>query len=499
MNSAAADAEVVIIGAGPVGKTLAILLAQLGHHVVVLERRDGPYALPRAVHFDHEVGRIFQSCGIGDRLAAITEPAALYEWRNGSGETLLWLGRSAESTAGWPMSSMFSQPALEALLDERHRDLSGVTVRTGVEVNDIESVGERVRVRGGDGTEVRARYVVGCDGADSTVRALSGLTINDLGFHYDWLIVDVVLAEPRVFDPVNVQVCDPARPTTAVSGGPGRRRWEFMRLPHESMAELVEPRMMWELLAPWDVHPGNATVERCAPYSFNARYAERWRAGRVLIAGDAAHLMPPFAGQGLCAGIRDASNLAWKLSHVLGGAAADRLLDTYEEERLNGVRQAIDFSVELGKLICVTDVDEAARRDAEMAPLVGIDPADAPSPPELVSGCIDVDSPGAGEMFVQGMDHGRRADEVYGMGWRLFTLDVDEFALDARVRDWFAALGGTVVSLSGADAVYRRWFGDRGVRVALQRPDFYVYGTAHDMTGAASLLEELRGRLGSPG
>jgi flavoprotein hydroxylase len=493
------DAEVVIVGDGPVGKTLSILLGQLGRHVLVLERRELPYGLPRAVHFDHEVGRIFQSCGIGDGLAEITEAAPVYEWRNASGETLLWLGRSTESFSGWPMSSMFCQPALESLLDERRRMLPGVTVRTGIEVDAIEATTEVVRVRGVSGAEVCAPYVVGCDGADSAVRRVSGLTTHDLGFHYDWLIVDVILAEPRVFDPVNLQVCDPSRPTTVVSGGPGRRRWEFMRLPGENLAELVEQPRVWELLAGWDVHPGNATIERCAAYRFDARYAEQWRTDRILIAGDAAHLMPPFAGQGLCAGVRDASNLAWKLDHVLGGVAADRLLDTYQEERLDGVRQAIDFSVELGKLICVTDRDEAARRDAAMTPLVGPDPAEAPSPPGLGSGCIDAASPYAGEMFVQGVDHGRPADEVHGTGWRLFTVDSDAGALDAGAHEWLASLGGKVVPVPGTDPTYGRWFADRAVRYALQRPDFYLYGTSDDATGASRLLDGLRARLGRPG
>ncbi len=124
-----------------------------------------------------------------------------------------------------------------------------------------------------DGATFQAAYVVGCDGANSTVRRATGLPVCDLGFFYDWLIVDVVLDEPRVFDPINVQVCDPARPTTAVSGGPGRRRWEFMRLPHESRDELDDEARAWQLLAPWDVHPGNARLERHAVYTFNARYA----------------------------------------------------------------------------------------------------------------------------------------------------------------------------------------------------------------------------------
>jgi flavoprotein hydroxylase len=170
----------------------------------------------------------------------------------------------------------------------------------------------------------------------------------------------VVLTGPRVFDPLNLQICDPARPTTVVSGGPGRRRWEFMRLPDESRDRLDDEATAWELLAAWDVTPANATLERHAGYTFNARYAERWRTGAVFLAGDAAHEMPPFAGQGLCAGVRDAANLAWKLDLVLRDRADEGVLDTYPTERVPDVRTVIDFSIELGQVICVADPVEAA-------------------------------------------------------------------------------------------------------------------------------------------
>jgi len=493
------DAEVAVVGYGPVGNTLAILLAQLGHSVVVLERRPEPYSLPRAVHFDNEVGRILQSCGIGEELRSITEPVDTYEWRNGNGITLLRFGRGGPSSTGWPLSSMFNQPALEDLLDRRARSLPGIEVRRGAEVGVLEQSPEDVTMRTAGGEEIRARYVVGCDGANSTVRELLGIPVCDLGFFYDWLVVDVILDEPRVFDPPNLQICDPLRPTTAVCGGPGRRRWEFMRLPHETIDELTEDTRAWELLAPWDVHPGNAHMERHAMYTFKARYAERWQAGRVLLAGDAAHLMPPFAGQGMCAGIRDAANLAWKLDLILAGHAPDDLLDSYEQERLPSARSAIEFSIELGKVICVLDPDEAATRDEEMSAAVGPDPMDAPPFPGITEGIVQLASPGAGEFFAQATVDSYLFDEVHGVGWRMITLGPTTARIDPITKNWFESIGGRCVTLHGCEELGSSWSETRGVTHVLQRPDFYVYGSASGRMGPCALLEGLRADLqGAP-
>jgi len=489
------DCDVVIVGSGPVGLVLAILLAQRGRSVTVLERWPAPYPLPRAVHFDHEVGRILGACGIGPELRAISEPAEVYEWRNAAGTTLLRFGRIGAGASGWPESSMFCQPELEALLDQRAHALDGIEIRRGVEVTTVEQDDHGVTVGDATGGTVRARYAVGCDGANSTVRDRIGVVPHDLGFFYDWLIVDVVLAEPRVFDPLNVQICDPGRPTTAVSGGPGRRRWEFMRLPDESLDELNDEARAWELLAPWDVHPGNARLERHAVYTFNARYVEQWRVGRVFLAGDAAHQMPPFAGQGMCAGVRDAANLAWKLDLAIDGRAADALLDTYAQERLPSARQAIEFSMELGKVICVPDADAAAARDAAMAASVTADLAEAPELPGVEGGVIDPGSPDAGRLFVQGADAGEPFDAVHGTGWRLVTVDLATDAIDRDVGTWFASIDGRIVALADPDAVHRRWFAEHDARAVLVRPDFHVYGTAVDPAGAGELLHALRRHL----
>jgi 2-polyprenyl-6-methoxyphenol hydroxylase-like FAD-dependent oxidoreductase len=507
------DHDVVIVGAGPVGLVLGIQLAQRGRSVLILEQRPRPYPLPRAVHFDHEVGRLIQSCGIGDQVRAISERAEVYEWRNAAGATLLRFGRVGDAMSGWPFSSMFCQPEFEAALQERAATLASLAVRRGVRVRAIESADDHVVIdhvgvsldadnrlveQPGEQGSIRARFVVGCDGANSTVRDLLGVEIDDRGFFYDWLIVDVVLDEPRVFDPVNLQVCDPARPTTAVSGGPGRRRWEFMRLPHEHIEDLNKEPAAWELLASWDVHPGNARLERHAVYTFQARVAQQWQVGRVFLAGDAAHQMPPFAGQGMCAGIRDAVNLAWKLDLVLDGRAVPDILTSYDEERRPSANAAVDFSIELGQVICVPDEAEAAARDEAMIASSDGGVSEPPGLPGIVSGIIDPAAGHAGELFPQGRLDGRLVDDVVGVGWHLVTIDPDVSTLDADLVDWFASIGGIVVDAAGRSPDLADWFAAHDLRWALQRPDFHLFGTAIDVAGAAATLDELRRQLTRP-
>ena len=504
--------DVAIVGAGPVGLVLGIQLAQRGRSVVALEQWPRPYALPRAVHFDHEVGRILQSCGIGADLRAISEPADIYEWRNGQGITLLRFGRVGAALSGWPFSSMFCQPELEGLLNRRAGSLPMLEVRRGVRVGGIEQSDDDVGVHYapvelgpdhrlveefGAPAVVRSRYVVGCDGANSTVRSLVDVPISDRGFFYDWLIVDVILDEPRIFDPPNLQICDPQRPTTAVSGGPGRRRWEFMRLPDEHIDDLNHESRAWELLAPWGVHPGNARLERHAVYTFQARAVAQWQVGRVLLAGDAAHQMPPFAGQGMCAGLQDAANLAWKLDLVLNGSATPDLLATYEQERRPSANAAIDFSMDLGKVICVADPEEATTRDEAMATAYDGGTSDAPGLPGITDGLLAAGTPGAGELFPQGEIDGRWFDDVHGVGWRLVTHDADWTRLDPALVGWLETIGGAVIDVSKSATDLVTWFENHDVSWALQRPDFYLFGTATNSSGAAALLTELRRQLGS--
>jgi hypothetical protein len=277
-----------------------------------------------------------------------------------------------------------------------------------------------------------------------------------------------------------------------------------MALPGESVEFLNEEATAWRLLERFDARPDNARLEKHAVYRFQARWVEEWRRGRVLLAGDAAHQTPPFAGQGLCSGLRDAANLAWKLDLVLRDLAPDALLDAYGLERGPNMRAVIQLAIDMGKLICVADPDEAAARDAAFIAADDGGLTDIPPFPPIAQGVILTGSPCAGELFIQAEleADGRRVrfDDAVGAGWRLVTLA--EPALDPDLAEWFATIGGAAVALGcgdqsprDVDGTYRAWFADHGVVAALQRPDFSLFGTATRAADEPELVRSLRAAL----
>ena len=228
------SSDVIVVGAGPVGLVTALLLARRGWQVTMLERWPEPYPMPRAAHFDDEVARLLADAGLAELIPRLTEPADIYEWRNGKGQTLIRFDWSGTGPSGWPRVNMFHQRVMADLVarDDRIRLLRGheavllIESDRQVEVLTRNTLGKQRRFT--------AFWVIGCDGANSFVRSHMPTEVTDLGFFFDWLIVDVVPHEPREWNPAGLQVCDPARPTTVVPGGPGRRRWEFMRMPGET-------------------------------------------------------------------------------------------------------------------------------------------------------------------------------------------------------------------------------------------------------------------------
>ena len=520
------EVDVAIVGYGPVGQATAALLGRAGHRVAAYERFNEIYRMPRAVHLDHEIMRLLQALGLAEAVKAQMIPLHEYHWFGADGEPLMTLTPQRPAPSGWEPDYLFFQPELEASLDGCADEHDRVTVRRGwVAEGLIEDANgatltirrqqedEPGRLTPTDETQtVRARWVVGADGANSVVRELAGIGRRDLGFQERWLVVD---AEPNDMAaladlPAACQWCDPRRPTTHVHSGPRHHRWEFMLLPGESAEDFDDPARVWSLLEPW-YRPEDGPLTRTAVYEFRSVLAERMRAGRALLVGDAAHLTPPFLGQGLCSGLRDAANLAWKLDLVLRGLAPDALLDSVETERQPQTEWVIRFAIELGKVLCELDPKAAAERDA------AVRGADAPPPPidfpPLQDGVIHRAPDGspdhlAGALSVQGRVavDGREGlfDDVVGRGWTLIAADGDPLEqLDDGLRDALGALDATVASLdpdapggiADADGRLTDWLGHHGAHAVLVRPDFYVFGSVASSDELPALVSDLRAQL----
>lgn len=517
---AEATADCVVVGAGPVGLVTALLLAQKGWQVTVVERWPARYPLPRACTIDHEALRILQAAGVMADHGDLFEPSqgerGGYQIRNAGGELLRAINWNRTAESGWANTNGFYQPDLEEVLEEMADALPGIEVRRGWTVTDVQQSADSVSVtvaRTEDKTEqqsLHAPWVVAADGANSAVRNLLGIDSVDSGFEADWLVVDYQPLVDREWDAFVTQYCDPAQPATAVNSGPGRRRFEFMRRADMTAEELGRPQTAWRLMAPWGVTEENARLERAAVYTFRGQWAREWNRGRVFLAGDAAHLMPPFLGQGLCAGLRDAHALTWRLLLVQRGLADSSVLDTYGSERGGHVREIISEAVEIGRVICETDPDLAAKRDARMARELADPEAITVEPPHprLGEPSITLPSGGAeGRLSVQGRVEtaGRTGlfDDVIGGGWQLIGLGVDPTAqLAERDLLWFNDIGGTIshVDADGpvrdVDGTYRRWFESHECSVLLARPDFYVFA-AGEPADVPRMLSELQHMLGT--
>lgn len=485
--------DVAIIGCGPVGAMAANLLGRAGLSVVVLEKEREHYPLPRAVHLDHEMMRLFQTAGVIDRVAPDMVATDGHLHVGADHGVIRYMGTVGKPRPfGWANDHFFYQPEFEAHLRDAFAENGHIELRIGADFTSLDQDDSGVAVhyvQHGIEQHLKARWVIAADGSRSLVRRNLGVKLDDLKFEEPWLVVDAEVDGPVIFPPIagvpdgadlqrlSVMMCDPARPATVVPGRRNHRRWEFMLLPHEDDAVMMEPANVAALVGSW-MKDTPHTIIRAATYRFHGLVAEQWQVGRVFLAGDAAHQTPPFFGQGMCHGLRDVANLAWKMAAVVNDGAAEAILATYQPERDPHVRAVIGAAVAAGRYICELDPAKAAERDATIraqgAARKGETAADLI--PAITTGFIAPGTPGAGERFIQpNLADGSKLDDLTGQGWRLFVCDASAAGTPA---------GAIAVGDLPDDGAVRGWLDRKAADAVLVRPDHYVFGTGD----AAALL-----------
>lgn len=472
------DCDILVVGLGPVGDVLAGLAALEGLRVVAIDCDSVPYPLPRAAVFDDEIMRIFQSLGVAERLRPYCRVPDCYEFISADDEVLLdFPVKGVPTISGWEGSYVLHQPAVEAALRERLGELD-VDVRLGHRFLQLDQNETSATATVSDGSreyEIRAQYIVGSDGASSAVRQAIAGTLHDYQFDEPWLVIDAIAPDSSGLPSRLLQICDPRRPTTYLKMTGDRYRWEFMMLPGETPDQILNDDVIRGLLRTWGASGVDGmTIERKAVYRFHGLVAHEWRSGRVLLAGDAAHQMPPFAGQGMCSGIRDSGNLAWKLGAVVRGEADPDLLDSYQAERDPHVRAIIETAINMGRIVCLRDPDAAAARNLEMLArrASGVQELSMRYP-DLMGGCLDT-SHSAGALFPQQTDGAARMDDVLGRTAWLFGANLPS---DLTLPAGLAAFDLSDNIMRPFAKAIEQWLSACGSDAVIVRPDHHIFGT----------------------
>lgn len=508
--------DVVIVGMGPVGATLACLLGRAGLSVLIVDRELSIFDKPRAIVLDHEALRILQFCGIGRDFLESVSPHTGTDFIGVEGQLIkLFDPKAPPFELGWPPNVMFIQPELEEALAQAMARCPTISCRRGVNVTTTRDSGEDVLVemvdRDGTASMVRAAWVIGADGANSLVREAAGLDIDDMDFAEWWVVLDAWLTRETELPAKTTQYCWPKRPATFVVGPRNLRRWEIKLLPGEDPEAYRDEARVREVLGNY-ADADALSIWRSAVYRFRAAVARGWRNGRLLIAGDAAHTMPPFLAQGLCAGMRDAGNLAWKLVQVLRRGASPTLLDSYEAERKPHVSEIIRHAKEFGLIIGELDPEAAAERDRVLADQLrsGAVPTERQAfVPPLRDGLVDAAAAAAGTLFVQPrirLDDGREVlmDDVLPPEFLIVASDPAMLDLDRALAAGWSAIGGQrlllgvegggegpVQVLRDAEGLVAGWLGRHGATAVIVRPDRYVYGATADPSELARMVGDI--------
>lgn len=513
MNKTTVD--VIIVGLGPTGATLAGLLGQRGLHVAAFDKLPSLYPLPRAIGLDHEAMRIMQELGIADKVFKQVAPYRPSEYRGMDGQLIKRLDMAPPPyRLGWAPNYVFNQPAFEGIIRDRLGELECVQIHLESEVcsagQDQKGAWVDVKLSSGDGTvRFTSQYVIACDGGASPIRTNMGIELEDLEFHEPWLVVDAIINDDKLAElpQTQVQYCEASRPSTFVVLPGNHRRWEIMLLPGDSLSPDFPHEELWPLLERW-IKPDDGKLWRAAAYRFHGLVARDWRRDRILLAGDAAHMTPPFMAQGMIQGLRDAQNLAWKLDLVLKERVSDSLLDSYANERRPHVMETTRRAIELGRVICERDPELARQRDEKLVAEHGGQVRTAIRQnmiPDLLPSLLITETAGAGSMAPQPTVRHRnfagRLDDLVGPGPRVVIVGPIDPAAETQFLDLLQGHEGVLVHVGEGipsksetyhveeeDSLLSSWLGKLDRSVALVRPDNYVFGTAGTHAEGLDLL-----------
>ena len=503
------ECDVLICGLGPVGQLLALLLGRAGVSVRAIDQASEPFDLPRAAVVDDEVLRIFQGAGVDREILADSQVQEQVSFVTAAGRPRTLL-RPVGGSQGQPPMVSIHQPSLERALIAALAEQVSVRTEWGRRLVrfDQDAGGVSALIdspEGGAEETVRARWLVGCDGGGSRVRQLLGVEFGGSTFRQRWLVVDVLVDRPLAKVPHPHFFGDWRRPIVSLPMSPGRHRWEWMLFPGEDPEPFLDPDSLRERIAPW-LSGERASVERAVVYTFHARTAARWRQGRALLAGDAAHLMPPFAGQGFSSGARDAANLAWKLEAVLEGAP-ERLIDSYEQERRDHVEAMRRLAVMLGGFVQTTNRRVARLRDALLTALdrsgIARRAEEKVKPLPAYGAGAFAESParnafrrGVGAQFPQPLvafdGEEMPLDRAIGTGWRALTVDPDTVGALAAEGLPVLLLGRDLLDLEGGIGA---WLDRFGASWVVLRPDRFVFALGSGRPEIDNALAELHRQM----
>ncbi|WP_419827166.1 bifunctional 3-(3-hydroxy-phenyl)propionate/3-hydroxycinnamic acid hydroxylase [Sphingomonas sp.] len=465
--------DVAIVGAGPVGLTIANYLGCMGIRTLVLEQRDTLIDYPRGVGMDDECLRSFQAIGLADAIAAHTIPGQKMRFLTMTGKTFALIDPQTREF-GWPRRNSFIQPMIDEILFDGLKRFDGVAVEFGAELQSFEEEGERIHLQVGSAGRTRrvsARWLVGCDGGRSMVRKALDIDFVGITDATRWVVID--LKNDPIGLPDSYLYCVPSRPYVSIALPHGMRRLEFMVFGDETEEELCSPAGVQALLARALPHPERADVMRSRVYTHNARLASHFGRGRVLIAGDAAHLMPVWQGQGYNSGIRDATNLAWKLALAVRGDASPDIVQSYEPERREHAKAMIDLSVTAGRIFAPTNKAIAWLRDRVALGLNTLPPVKRyfvqmrfKPMPRFVRGLVLTGADGqpqgraTGKLFPQPdvvtADGGtRRLDDAIGLRFAILSWGSDpQLHMTEEVRRYWADMGAALLAVVPTTQLY---------------------------------------------